>query len=146
MRRTLQSRPGQSEESSQAAWKRTDHGLHGVIYKEGPASDSLLQRCAKHLTSAPVSMVMVQMHALLGRHVLRAELARLKALKLPSQLLPASWARQDDLPAMLLHWAAFVGGHWQLGCEDISAGVADGRLLCLMVSALWAADQGDGPG
>ena len=105
----------------------------------------MLRRCAQHPTlSAPNSMVVVQMPALLGRRVLRAELARLKALKLHTQLPPASWARQDDLPAMLLYWAAFIGGQWQVEVEDISAAVADGRLLCLMVSALWAADQAVG--
>ena len=65
--------------------------------------------------------------------MLRAELARLNALKLHTQLPVASWGRQDDLPAMLLHWAAFIGSRWGLSCESLSEGVADGGLLCLMV-------------
>ena len=75
----------------------------------------------------------VQMPALLGRHVLRAELARLQALKLAEKLPAASWGRQDDLPAMLLHWAAFIASRWGLELASLGDGVADGRLLCLLV-------------
>ena len=42
--------------------------------------------------------------------------------------------REDDLPALLLRWATFLGARWACSATTFSEACADGRLPCLLVS------------